>query len=818
MINRLSSKNSQSLAWQGLGLAFVSAAALSFEINLTRLFSVSQFYHFAFMVVSIALLGYGASGTFLALQKGKNKKEKEYPLSLLAGCAGICILGSFLLVNIIPFDSYSIAVDISQLGILVLHYAALSSPFFFIGMITSLMLRRNRESSGKVYALNLAGSAAGCLVAILTPGLIDGEGVVALSAVIACSGGLFFMIHEKSNKQKGKAAISLGVIGITLVIALVPLSSKIIHGEMPEFFTLNISPYKSISYALQNPEAEVINSAWNSISKIDVVRSPSLHSLPGLSYRYANPLPPIKGLFWDGDNLNAILPLDDDQAFMSHLQTAIAYELQENPHVLILEPKGGMAISAARALGAGQITAVEGNPLVIDAAADIYHMEGVDLVTSSGRSFLRASETKFDIIQIPLTDSFHPVSSGAYALGEDYRYTLESFEDMIKILKPDGLLVITRWLQQEPSEWLRIFALAVTALEEEGLNSTTNILALRGYNTGTIFVKNSPFKMTEIAKVRSFAENKAFDIVFMPTLREEEINRFNILPEPVYYQTFNNFLQADSREYFYRTYPYDVSPPTDDHPFFGHYFKWSQIGDVLGSIGTTWQPFGGAGYLVIIIIFIIALILSNGLILLPMIFRKRTGSASRLGRLPIYFGLIGLAFMLVEMPLIQRFILYLDQPSFAMAAVLFSILLFSGIGSHYGSQKLTLPKALSSLVGLLIVYIFLLPRLLSLSLGLPLALRLLITIVLIAPVGFLMGIPFPAGLSQIRTIKEQNPDAGDWMISYVWGVNGASSVIATILASLISLSCGFNMTFVAGTFCYLLAFFIIGKTVNDQDV
>lgn len=818
MINRLSSKNSQSVTWQGMGLAFVSAAALSFEINLTRLFSVSQFYHFAFMVVSIALLGYGISGTFLALQKGGKKKEKEYPLSLLAGCAGVCILGSFLLVNTITFDSYSIAVDISQLGILVLHYAALSSPFFFIGMITSLMLRRNRESSGKVYALNLAGSAAGCLVAILTPGLIDGEGVVALSAVIACSGGLFFMIHEKGKKQKGKAVINLGVIGITLIIALVPLSSKIILGEMPEFFTLNISPYKSISYALQNPEAEVISSAWNSISKIDVVRSPSLHSLPGLSYRYANPLPPIKGLFWDGDNLNAILPLDDDQAFASHLQTAIAYELQENPHVLILEPKGGMAISAARALGAGQITAVEGNPLVIDAAAAIYHMEGVDLVTSSGRSFLRASETKFDIIQIPLTDSFHPVSSGAYALGEDYRYTLESFEDMIKILQPDGLLVITRWLQQEPSEWLRIFALAVTALEEEGLNSTTNIIALRGYNTGTIFIKNSPFKMTEIAQVRSFAENKAFDIVFMPTLREEEINQFNILPEPVYYHTFNNFLQEDSREYFYKTYSYDVSPPTDDHPFFGHYFKWSQIGDVLGSLGTTWQPFGGAGYLVIIIIFIIALILSSGLILLPMIFRKRTGSASRLGRLPIYFGLIGLAFMLVEMPLIQRFILYLDQPAFAMAAVLFSILVFSGIGSHYGSRKLTLSKALSSLVGLLIVYIFLLPRLLSLSLGLPLALRLLITIILIAPAGFLMGIPFPTGLSLIRTIKEQNPDAGDWMISYVWGVNGASSVIATILASLISLSCGFNLTFAAGTFCYLLAFFIIGKTVNDKNV
>jgi len=806
------------LAWQGIGLVLVSAAALCFEINLTRLFSVSQFYHFAFMVVSIALLGYGISGTYLALKKGKNEKEKVYPLSLLAGCAGICILGSFLLVNTISFDSYSIVVDITQLGILILHYAALSSPFFFIGMITSLMLRRNRASSGKVYALNLAGSAAGCLVAILAPGLIDGEGVVALSAVIACSGGLFFMIHEKSKKQKRRAVISLVVIGITLIIALVPLSSKIINGEMPEFFTLNISPYKSISYALQNPEAEVISSAWNSISKIDVVRSPSLHSLPGLSYRYANPLPPIKGLFWDGDNLNAILPPDDDQAFASHLQTAIAFELQENPHVLILEPKGGMAISATIAQGAGQITAVEGNPLIIDAAADIYPMEGVDLVTSSGRSFLRASETEFDIIQIPLTDSFHPVSSGAYALVEDYRYTLESFEDMIRILKPDGLLVITRWLQQYPSEWLRIFTLAVTALEEEGLDPTTNIIALRGYNTGTIFVKNSPFEMTEIAQVRSFTEEKAFDIVIMPTLREEEINRFNILPEPVYYNTFNNFLQADSREYFYITYPYDVSPPTDDHPFFGHYFKWSQIGDILGSLGTTWQPFGGAGYLVIIIIFIIALILSGGLILLPTILRKQTGMHSKLGRLPIYFGLIGLAFMLVEMPLIQRFILYLDQPAFAMAAVLFSILLFSGIGSYYGSQKLTLSKALLSLAALLLGYIFLLPRLLHLSLGLPLALRLLITIILIAPAGFLMGIPFPSGLSLIGTRNGSDHNAGDWMISFVWAVNGASSVIATILASLISLSCGFNLTFAAGTFCYLLAFFIIGKTVNDQDV
>jgi hypothetical protein len=811
-------KDTHTLTWQGLGLALVSAAGLSFEINLTRLFSVSQFYHFAFMVVSITLLGYGISGTYLAMKKTASSGEKEDPLSLLAGYAGACMLGSFFLINLLTFDSYSLVVDLSQLGILILHYAALSSPFFFIGLITSLMLRKNRAATGKVYALNLAGSAGGCLVAILAPELVDGEGVVALSALIACLGGIFFIIHEKRKNHNKMTAISLVIITATLLIALAPLGSKIVKGKMPPFFTLNISPYKSLSYALQNPEAEIISSEWNGISKIDVVSSPSLHSIPGLSYRYTLPVPRIEGLFWDGNNFNAILPPEDEIAFAPYLQTAIAFELQEKPFVLILEPKGGMAVAAASALGADQITAVESNPLVITAAADIYDKDNVDLVTSSGRSYLRASEKKFDIIQIPLTDSYHPISSGAYALGEDFRYTIESFEAMIAALTPDGMLLITRWLQQDPSEWLRIFTLAVTALEEEGLDPAKNIIALRGYNTGTILIKKSPFEMSEIGWVRTFTQEKAFDIVIMPGLREEEINRFNILPEPVYNRTFNQILNGHSREAFYATYSYDIRPSTDDRPFFGHFFKWSQIDDILDSLGTTWQPFGGAGYLVIIIIFIISLFLAGGLVLLPIVLRKKYQRQSQKPHLPIYFGMIGLGFMLVEMPLIQRFILYLDQPAFAMASVLFSILLFSGIGSQYGSRKIPLLKALSLLIGLLFCYVLLLPTLIHISLGLPLTVRVFISIVLIAPVGFLMGIPFPGGLSLIQSQKETKHVTAEWMISYVWAVNGASSVIATILASLISLSYGFNMTLTVGTTCYFLAFFIIRGKRKVQNV
>ena len=406
------------------------------------------------------------------------------------------------------------------------------------------------------------------------------------------------------------------------------------------------------------------------------------------------------------------------------------------------------------------------------------------------------------------------MSSGAYSLGEDYRYTLEAFEDMIDSLEPDGILVLTRWLQERPSEWLRVFILAVTASEEMGLDPSTNIIALRGYNTGTLMVKKTPFKMIETDLVRAFAQEKAFDIVFLPGLSIEEVNQFNILPEPIYYITFNTFINSENRTKFYDTYPYDVTPPTDDHPFFGHYFKWSQIDEILKSLGETWQPFGGAGYLVILVIFLFALILSIGLIYLPVTFKKRNKKNSRDQYFPLYFGAIGLAFMLVEIPLIQGFILVLDQPAYAMTAVLFGVLLFSGIGSHFGTQKLSLKTALGLLILILLTYFLLLPKILNLSLGMSLVARLGITMLLIAPLGFLMGIPFSAGLERMRTKFTKDNAALRWMVSYIWAVNGASSVISSILASLISLSFGFRITLALGMAFYTLAYLLSRKTVT----
>ena len=325
-------------------------------------------------------------------------------------------------------------------------------------------------------------------------------------------------------------------------------------------------------------------------------------------------------------------------------------------------------------------------------------------------------------------------------------------------------------------------------------------------------MKNGVFTSKELALIRTFVDEKAFDLVFAPDIQLEEINHSNILPEEVYFQTFADVIENKQRDVFYKQYMYDVRPPVDDHPFFGHYFKWSQIGGILRSLGTTWQPFGGAGFLVILAVFGLAVILAGVLIILPALMKKETKNLPVKGniRILIYFGMIGLAFLLVEMPMIQQFILYLDHPTYAMAVVLFSLLLFSGFGSRWGSKMISISDALLILLVFLTGWLFLSPVFLHETLGLPLAVRISISIISVAPIGFLMGIPFPAGLEWMReSIPFDEKNRAEGMVAWLWAVNGSTSVIASILSSLLSLSFGFKRTFAVGMICYLGAWIMV---------
>ncbi|RME89548.1 MAG: hypothetical protein D6770_04215 [Anaerolineae bacterium] len=780
-----------------LRLLLLSAATLTFEITLSRLFAVAQFYHFAFMVVSVALLGFGASGTVLTLSPRLSRTDPHRALPLLSLATALTILASYLLINFLPFDSFRVAWDRSQLAVLALHYLALAAPFFFGGMTVALLLRAFPNQAGRTYAVNLLGSALGCLLALAAPTPFGGEGTLVLSAALALLAVPGRPIRRPLNL--------LSVPFLTLTLLELVLRASALPSLLPD---LRLSPYKSLSYALRYPDAEVLYRRWNAFSRVDVVRSASIHSIPGLSYRYLASLPPQDALFVDGDDPSVILPPDTHPDLFSYLPTSVAYRLRPEARSLILEPRGGLDVVTALALGARQVTVTEVNPLIVQAVGPLYRDPRLHLALEADRSYLRRARGEtYDIIVLSLTASYHPVGSGAYSLGEEYRYTVEAFEDALSHLAPGGLFVVTRWLQETPSESLRAFALAVTALERSGADPAQQIVAFRGYQTMTLLVRNGPFTPAELQTLRDFLAGRAFDLVYAPDLHLEETNRYNVLPQAIYAQAYRALLTARPREAFYKAYPYDVRPPTDDRPFFGHYFKWSQAPQVLAELGKTMQPFGGAGYFVILALLVLALLAAGVLILLPVMVRARDTFSPKPAA---YFALIGLAYLFVEIPLIQRFILFLGNPAYAFTAVLFTLLLSSGLGSQR-SERLPFRLALGGLVVLLLVAPLLLPPLFARMLGWPLTLRLSATVLLLAPIGFFMGIPFPAGL---RWVTRQESD--EKIIPWVWAVNGAASVVAAILAALLALTVGFGWVLRLGALCYAGAWLTAGASPDRR--
>jgi len=381
------------------------------------------------------------------------------------------------------------------------------------------------------------------------------------------------------------------------------------------------------------------------------------------------------------------------------------------------------------------------------------------------------------------------------------------------------LLLLMRWLQTPPSESLRAFALAVAALEDMDADPHRQIVALRGYNAATLLIQNGYFTDTELVTIREFAASRAFDLDYFPGITPEHVNRYNVLPEALDYQAYTGLLDAPSPQEFFDNYPFDVSPPTDDHPFFGHSFKWEQADQVIAEMGKTWQPFGGAGYFVVLALFFLALIASSLLIVLPLAVRRRDTEFADDSRDPpkvrlrslMYFGLIGIAFLFVEIPLIQKFILFLGNPAYAMTTVLFTLLLFSGLGSQY-SSRIPIRAGMGTLVFIVLILPIFLPLLFNHTLGWSIGAKLLICYLALAPVGFLMGIPFPSGL---RLISRGNHSHG-W-IAWSWAVNGAASVVASVLAALIALSWGFSWVFYLGAACYAVAW-LTGLAMESQRV
>lgn len=797
-----------------LAVVLLSAAVFLYQVTLTRLFAIAHFYHFAFIIIALALLGGGASGSFLAAWPRILNPHSRQSNALVCAAGGLSILLSYLLINRLPFDAYAVAIDPTQLLILAAHFTALASPFFCAGLLVSGLMRAFPQRSHITYACNLGGSAAGCLLAPGVLSLAGGEGAALLSAAVAASAALLAFrptLPKNTRNNPHSALLSGAILFICLGLVIIPVHEalRLIQGKPGHaVFDAHISPYKPLSYALQYPGAQVSDTRWNAFSRVDVVRSQGIRSLPGLSFLYPGLVQAEAGLFVDGGDLAALLPTDPGADYFAYLPQSLAYRLRPASDALILEARAGAEILAALSGGAMGVTAVESNPLLVEAAAPIYRLSKVQTVRESPRAFLADASGAFDIVLLPLTSSYAPVTSGAYSLGEDYRYTLEAFQSAYNRLKPDGLLVASRWLQTPPSEFLRAFILAVEALEGLGLDARTQIVALRGYNLGTLFIKENLFQQDELAAIRAFAEANAFDLVYMPGLRPEESNRFNILPQDEYYLQFNAYLSSPDRAEWLRNYPFEVSAPTDDRPFFNHFFKWVQIPEILARYGRAWQPFGGAGFLVVVFLLLLMLVLSLLLIILPLVFRRGdskpeiAGGRSTSAAVAVFFTLIGVGYMAVEIPLIQKFILYLGQPTYAFSAVIAALLFFSGLGSL--ASPLVHGRSMLALALLILLSPGWLGMVFNSTLQWPFTARLLTAIACLAPLGFLMGIPLAKGMASLTS-------AGEGYIPWAWAINGTSSVVASVLAAMLALTFNFTCVLFLGCACYTLAWLTYEK-------
>lgn len=789
-----------------LGLGVLSAAVLLLELTLTRIYSVTQGYHFAFLAVSLGLLGFGASGTVLFVAPGIWRKGRQRLLGLSALLFTLTTLAAYWAISLIPFDSYRLVLEPTMFLYLTLFYVAQVVPFFFAGLVLGGALSLEPRKAGGLYGASLVGSGAGALLALGGPA---SSGPVGALGVVATLGAIAWIALAAAPSAR-----RLGLVGgvAAAVIAVGWLAPRMVEPD--------ISPYKALPHLLRQQGATLVQTRWNAFSRIDVVTSDALHQAPGLSFAYTGTLPPQTAHTVDGDNMTVLTSVaPDDASFTEYLPTAVAYRLLARPRVLIVEPGGGLDVLSALHNGAARVVTLVSNPLEAELLREQFSDRSaesqVEVVAGNPRSYLARKGDRVDLVVLPLRDAFRPVTAGAYSLAETHIYTKEAFKAYFRRLSPQGMLMVTRWVQVPPSEEMRATATAIEAMEEMGIRDLEDKLAaIRTLQTFTLIAKKEGFTLDEVRIMRSFAASRQMDLSYLPGLEAAELNRFFVLPDEVYYSGIRSLLDPRQRPRYYEEQTFDIAPTTDERPFFFHFFRWRQAPEVLARLGKAWEPFGGAGFLVILLFLGIMLAVSTLLILAPLLLKRRSGrqenvpGAGARWATFTYFFLLGLAFLWIELPLMQRFILLLDHPTYSFGVVLFSVLVFSGLGSllspRMGRRR---PWAILALGILTIVYAIGPVPPMSLVLGLPLAARMVIAILTIAPLALLMGVPFPSGIVALEARRSG-------LIPWAWGTNGYASVIGSVLAALIALSWGFSLVMLLAGAGYLLAWAVFYLALN----
>lgn len=798
-------------------VTLLSASALAYEILLMRLFSIIQWHHFAYMFIGLALLGYGISGTVVAIYQQRLLQHfNPLYISCLA-LFGVTTVACFSLAQLVPFNAEAILWDGWQILFLAGIFLLLAIPFFFAATAICLAFMQYGKQVSHVYAVDLLGAGIGSLGVIVLLLSVFPQPALVIVAILGVVAALVAILELRVSRQ---AIIAIGLMFVIIVLFVSGSSLK-----------LQLSPYKSLSQVLRVNGTSIIAQGSSPLGLISVVESPDvpLRHAPGQSLHATHePLSQL-GVFTDGDNMTVFTRYPEEHnklAYLDQNSSALPYHLKPINDVFIIGVGGGVDVLQAKFHQVKKIEGVELNQQMIQLVknnfaqftGNLFQQPGVSIHHNEVRDFLTQKQKRYDLIQLALVDAFNASSSGLYALNESYLYTVEALQLYLKHIETDGYLALTRWIKLPPRDTLKLFATAVSALKKAGVsNPEQRLLLIRSWQTSTLLIKNGSFTDKELSSVQIFCNERGFDLAYTPGLKHEQVNQYNILNSPVFYQAATALLSEQS-DTFIQQYKFNLQPATDDQPYFYQFFKWSTFKEIFQMRNKGGMALFEWGYVTLIATLGIASFFSLLLILSPLWFyqRKQTSTNTSVRRRDIfyYFFAIGLAFLFIEIAFMQKFILFLHQPIYAIAVTLTAFLIFAGVGSYWSGMLLQSLKdskillyAIGGIILLSLVYLLLLDSLFAMLASLPIAVKMLITVLLIAPLAICMGMPFPLALANLVH------HANDY-IPWAWGINGCASVISAVLATLLAIHFGFSVVILLAVILYASVLLTFPRSVK----
>lgn len=779
-----------------LAVALVSFSSLLLELAMTRLFSVVLFYHFAFFAISVALLGLGSGGVFAHI-----RRDWLARFDLGAMGALICILSSLsipVVVWIVLHTPVSLQVTGANFGRLTIIYLATAVPFFFTGLLFSVLFARSTGAISILYGADLTGGASACLAVVPLLNTIGApDSLLLCSVVMALAGALW-----AGSRKVGRLAQLLVVI----MLAFVAWSH---HGRK-----MDVIYAKGL---LRDPKW-VEFAKWNAISRIEVNNQNGSRYVV-IDADATTAIMNVDPAKWDQEQPSSPAPahtgIPGQGSFnwkksLMASAPSLANVLRPHGTFAIIGPGGGVDVLRAVANGSPSVTGIEINPIIVndvmrgaysDYSYHLYDLPQVHIHVQDGRSYIRSSRESYDVVQMTLVDTWASTAAGAFALSENNLYTVEAFREYFNHLKPDGMIAITRWEFRQPREALRVLAQGIEALHQLGVaDPRQNFMIVsdgpldEDGRPVLVLAKKSAFTAQEYAAVAAHVAANPTMVWLNPDPQHSALQ-----PLPPAAQVFQSLIESNNPRQFARTYAYNVGPVDDSAPFF---FFTLKTGYVLKNIaagtgkGMDWRI--NLGVVVLGMLLIISFLAVLAFLILPLLLHGRDPGSPKAALPPLlYFIAVGFGYILVEISLIQRFVLFLGHPTYALTVVVFLLLLSSGAGSFAARRWVSGGQGLLGLLALIAAVITidlaLLPSLLSATVGNPFLSKLLISGAVLVPLGFLMGMPFPTGLRLVDTVE------------WAWALNASASVLGSVMAMVIAIHFGLTVTLACSALAYLLA-------------